>query len=163
VGRTASFGERLDVEVGPRTVELLRLGPAHSSTDIAARIVDAGVLVVGDVVTLPYPAAADGFSSIRGWKAALEHILASDFRTLVPGHGAVQHDRTYVQDLLRLVSDIEAQVGRAVERGDTSEVIAEGLDVAWWTERHLGDDPRLQAGFSALFLSPAVQILTKAR
>lgn len=160
---TETFDGRLQLRVGSLTVELLRLGPAHSSTDIGVRVVEPGVLLPGDLVTLPYPAAGEGFSSIRGWQEALAHLLELEFDFVVPGHGPVQDDRSYLQDLSTLMSELVEQVDAAKARGDAPETIAEQVDVTWWIDRHLRDDPRLRAGFQALFLNPAVQILLNER
>jgi hypothetical protein len=46
----------------------------------------SGVLVAGDLVTLPAPFLDTACP--RGWEAALARVAASEFRLLVPGHGA---------------------------------------------------------------------------
>jgi glyoxylase-like metal-dependent hydrolase (beta-lactamase superfamily II) len=45
----------------------------------------SGVLVAGDLVTLPAPFLDTACP--RGWEAALGRLAASEFRMLVPGHG----------------------------------------------------------------------------
>lgn len=76
---------------GERTIAGRRLvvgleGPAVTAGDVWVFDPASGVLVAGDLVTLPVPLFDTACPD--GWKAALERLAAVDFKLLVPGHGA---------------------------------------------------------------------------
>jgi cyclase len=88
-----TFDERLTLWVddpdghGLR-VELIYMGPAHTTNDIVAWIPDQKVLFSGDLVfNGGTPFAMMG--SVAGWLEALERMKALGAETIVPGHGRV--------------------------------------------------------------------------
>jgi glyoxylase-like metal-dependent hydrolase (beta-lactamase superfamily II) len=88
---------------------LLHEHDAHAPCHVAAEVVDAGVLLAGDMlsdVELPMP----GDEDLVAYLAGLDRLapVAARSRLLVPGHGSpsddplarVDADRRYVEDLL---------------------------------------------------------------
>jgi glyoxylase-like metal-dependent hydrolase (beta-lactamase superfamily II) len=75
-----------DVELAGRKVHL-GLGNAVSGGDVWLRTDDAGVLIAGDLVTLPAPLLDTACAEI--WLDDLNVLWAQDFERLVPGHGRV--------------------------------------------------------------------------
>lgn len=75
-----------DVELAGRKVHL-GLGNAVSGGDVWLRADDAGVLLAGDLVTLPAPLLDTACAEI--WIDDLNVLWAQDFERLVPGHGRV--------------------------------------------------------------------------
>jgi glyoxylase-like metal-dependent hydrolase (beta-lactamase superfamily II) len=61
-------------------------GPAVTAGDVWVLDVKTKTLVAGDLVTLPAPFLDTACP--KGWSAALAHLSAAEFETLVPGHGA---------------------------------------------------------------------------
>lgn len=101
-----TFQDRLNVYVDDLRVELMFVGPAHTTNDIVAWIPERRVLFTGDVVfNQGTPFAMMG--SIAGWLEALERLKALDVATVVPGHGPVCGPEVFgeVADYLRLVQD----------------------------------------------------------
>ena len=83
-----TFKERLDAYVDDLRVELLFMGPAHTTNDIVAWIPQRRTLFAGDLVfNGGAPFALMG--SVAGWLEALERLLALGAETIVPGHGPV--------------------------------------------------------------------------
>ncbi|GAB3491770.1 MBL fold metallo-hydrolase [Amycolatopsis cihanbeyliensis] len=80
------------LNLGGRIVRLIHLGPAHTDHDLVVQVPDAGVVFAGDLVEHE---PGGSFSSesfgadttISGWPAALDGILALRPRIVVPGHG----------------------------------------------------------------------------
>ncbi len=82
-----TFADRLDVWVDDLKVELIFVGPAHTTNDIVAWIPERKVLFAGDVVFdggAPFALAG----SIGGWLDALDRLRALRAETIIPGHGA---------------------------------------------------------------------------
>src|SRR3990172_771498 len=83
-----TFEERLNLYVDDLRVELIFVGPAHTTNDIVAWIPERKVLFAGDIVfNEGTPFAMMG--SVAGWLDALELLQALPIETIVPGHGPV--------------------------------------------------------------------------
>jgi len=86
--RTAgdTFEGRLLLDVGGRPVELVELGPAHTSSDTVVHVPDAGVVFTGDLVfNEGTPICWAG--PVSGWVAACDAIAALSPGVIVAGHG----------------------------------------------------------------------------
>ena len=83
-----TFDERMTLFVDDLTVELIYVGPAHTTNDIIVWLPERRALFTGDVIFHGgTPFALMG--SIAGWLAALERLRALGAERLVPGHGEV--------------------------------------------------------------------------
>lgn len=84
-----TFGDRLDVHVGGRRLELHHFGePAHTRSDVIAWLPGERLMFSGDLVFsggTPFVV----FGSVAGSLAALSHLRALAPATIVPGHGGV--------------------------------------------------------------------------
>jgi cyclase len=83
-----TFTDRLTLWLGERRVELIHVGPAHTSNDVVAWLPEERVLFAGDVVfSAVTPFVMMG--SVAGSLAALDLLRALDAEVVVGGHGAV--------------------------------------------------------------------------
>lgn len=83
-----TFQERLDLWVDGLKVELLYLGPAHTTNDIVVWLPERGLVFAGDLIFkggTPFML----MGSITGSLKALQAIRALGPETIVPGHGPV--------------------------------------------------------------------------
>jgi cyclase len=85
---TRLVDDRLDLDVGGIAVELLYVGPAHTSGDVIVHLPDERVVFTGDVLFRRCtPIGWDG--TYDQWLAALDRIVALAPETIVPGHGPI--------------------------------------------------------------------------
>ncbi|MEV8441856.1 MBL fold metallo-hydrolase [Actinosynnema sp. NPDC051121] len=112
-----TFTESMSLYPGNVEVELLHVGPAHTTNDVVAWLPEQRVLFAGDVVfngVTPFVL----MGSVRGSIAAVERLRALRPETIVPGHGdtggATLLDRT--ADYLTWLEDL-AGAGRAAGLG----------------------------------------------
>jgi glyoxylase-like metal-dependent hydrolase (beta-lactamase superfamily II) len=82
-----TFEGRLELAVGGRTIELIEVGPAHTTGDVAVHVPDAGVLYTGDIVFVGDAPIA--WASARGIVEACRTLAQTGAHILVPGHGPV--------------------------------------------------------------------------
>ncbi len=102
-----TFEDRLNVFVDDLRVELIFVGPAHTTNDIVAWAPERKVLYAGDVIfNQGTPFAMMG--SIAGWLEALDRLRGLGIETIVPGHGPVCGPEVIdeVADYLRFVQDV---------------------------------------------------------
>ena len=132
---TLLFDNRLTLYVGDCEVELLYVGPAHTSTDVIAFIPEERILYAGDIIfRLCTPLGWEG--TFQKWIEALDRIVALNPEKIVPGHGplcgvegAVEM-RKYLEYVRR---EAKACHDRGMSAADTARVIDPG-PYAGWTE-----------------------------
>jgi glyoxylase-like metal-dependent hydrolase (beta-lactamase superfamily II) len=106
---------RLDDPVAP--VEFRFLGVGNTHGDMIAWMPKQRVVATGDIVVLPTPY---GFTvSTRTWLPTLHRLEQLPFTTLIPGHGKVQRDRSYLATLEWSMRDIVAHANAAAAAGKT--------------------------------------------
>jgi cyclase len=129
---SVTFTDRLQVWAGDLRIELIFVGPAHTSNDIVAWIPEHKLLFTGDVVFnggMPFALAG----SIDGWLDALDVIRGLGAETIVPGHGAVCGPAVLddIEAYLRLVRDAAA---RGIAAGVAPLEVARDLDLGRFGE-----------------------------
>jgi cyclase len=83
-----TFAETLNVYVDDMKVELMYMGPAHTTNDIVAWLPDQRILFAGDLVFnggTPFVV----MGSVAGSLAAINRLRALQPDVIVPGHGSV--------------------------------------------------------------------------
>lgn len=105
----------VDFKLGGITFRTFHVGPAHTPEDLMMLVEEDGVLFAGDLMfagRVPFVGDADS----KGWLAAIERLVSSAPRILVPGHGPVStdaaRDLTTTRDYLKYLRE---QMGRGVE------------------------------------------------
>ncbi len=101
-----TFSDKMTIELGGKTVDLLYLGPSHSDNLIAMHFPEERALFTVDFISvkrLPYMNLSDSY--FPDWIETIRRVEALDFDILVPGHGplgtkadAADHG-DYLQDL----------------------------------------------------------------
>jgi cyclase len=101
-----TFEDRLTVYAGDLRVELIYVGPAHTSNDIVAWVPDKRTIFTGDVVFnggTPFAI----FGSIAGSLDALDVLRGLGAERVVPGHGPVCGPEVFddIEAYLRFIQD----------------------------------------------------------
>lgn len=121
---------------GGREIELQPLPPGHTDTDLAVRVPDAAVWLLGDVIEQSgAPMFGSGSYPLR-WGASLRGLLEriGPADVIVPGHGEVV-DRAFVAEQARLLEEVAAMVRRAVEAGTpVDDVLPPDELAAYWPD-----------------------------
>jgi glyoxylase-like metal-dependent hydrolase (beta-lactamase superfamily II) len=144
-----TFDSELTVDLGNRVVEMRHVGIGDTRGDAWAYLPKEQILVTGDVLVAPVPYFFAGYP--EGLARTLHRLLELDVKAIVPGHGDVMHDKTYMRAVLEMVETIVGQVNAAVVRiGSLSarlEDVRPQIDVADYRRRFAGDDPHNQEYF----------------
>ncbi|TAN44201.1 MAG: MBL fold metallo-hydrolase [Nitrospirae bacterium] len=83
-----TFGDRMEIDLGGQTIELIATGHSHSDDSVLVYLPDKKILFAGDVLFTGYhPYIGDG--NITEWVKTIDRILAMDVDKIVPGHGPV--------------------------------------------------------------------------
>ncbi len=139
-----TFDERIAIHNGQRRIELIHVGPAHTSNDIIIWVPDERILFAGDVVMSGVtPFCLMG--SIAGSLRTIERLRALDPVVIVAGHGAIGGPELLDanESYLRWIQEIAqadrpvADLARGADLGDFAKL----LDA----ERLVGNLHRAQA------------------
>jgi glyoxylase-like metal-dependent hydrolase (beta-lactamase superfamily II) len=132
----------------------VRPGRGNTAGDAFIFLPDERLLLTGDLVTMPCP--FPGTAYFADWIHSLDALEARHASTIVPGHGDVQHDYTYVAMVRELISFTLDQARDAVKRGGSLEDFQKRVDFAPFAARFAGDDPVRRDAFSNFYVQAAV-------
>ena len=122
-----TFDDKLTVDIGGRTVQLLNLGPAHTAADSVVHVPDAGVLFAGDLLFIGCtPIVWAG--PIANWVAACDAMIALDAPTVVPGHGPIT-DADGIRAVRGYLCHIAGQAEAAYREGLSFVEAADTIDL----------------------------------
>jgi cyclase len=133
-----TFDGRVELDVAGRVVELIEVGPAHTSGDTLAYVADARTIFTGDIVFIGgTPIVWAG--PLGNWVAACDLMMGMDVDVVVPGHGPVTDKSgvAAVRDYLAFVDEAAGQRHAA------------GVD-AWEATREIAAEIRARPDFGAL-------------
>ena len=92
---TIGFEKELTINLGKREVKIMWLGRANTAGDAIVWLPDSKLLLTGDAVVYPAPFAFGSY--ISEWPATLQKMIDLSPATVIPGHGPVLHDTSYLK------------------------------------------------------------------
>jgi glyoxylase-like metal-dependent hydrolase (beta-lactamase superfamily II) len=104
---TLANGE-IGFDLGHREVQVKFLGRGNTAGDVVAYLPSEKIAIVGDILVHPVPYTCSGFPV--DWASTLDHLAALQPAVIVPGHGEVMHDLTYLNDMRALLWSVISQV-----------------------------------------------------
>ncbi len=141
---------------GGRTIDILHLGKGHTAADLVVHLPKEGVVATGDLVVAPIPLVGNPQSHIGAWGPTLEKIRALRPSVIVPGHGPVMRDDSYLKTLAEMFASISKQTEAAVARGETLEQTRKSVQLDEFRKRLVGDSQVRRFSFSMYVAGPAV-------
>jgi glyoxylase-like metal-dependent hydrolase (beta-lactamase superfamily II) len=127
---TIVYSDRMRIELGGKTVELVHPGLNHSDDATvmyfpAERVVFAteflaDALVTDDIHSLPSACGPFDGSPLAEWIASYRAVEALDFDVLAPGHGAL-FKKSDVTDTRHFFEDLRDAVSAGMARGEPLE------------------------------------------
>ncbi|MEZ5331797.1 MAG: MBL fold metallo-hydrolase [Thermoanaerobaculia bacterium] len=153
---TLTVEDRLTLERGSRTIEILHLGAGHTAADLVVWLPRERIAVVGDLVGAPVPLVGVGQSHVLEWSGTLERLIELDPRTIVPGHGPVLAGVEPARRMAELFATISDRTRAAAAGGATLEEVREAVDLADQRRRFAGDSRLLGTLFDMYVAGPGV-------
>ncbi len=144
-----TFDTELNVDLGGRQVQIRHSGTGDTLGDAWVYLPDERVLIAGDVLVSPVPYFFAGYPA--GLLKTLRQLEPMDLAAIVPGHGSVLHDKTYLHSVISLMDSILTQVNAEVVRqGSLSaqlEKVRATIDTSAYRRQFAGDDADSQLYF----------------
>jgi cyclase len=147
---TLSFDHDFSIDIGNREVQVKFLGKGNTGGDAVMYLPKEKILAAGDLIVHPVPNIFDGYP--EEWVQTLEELAQLNAETIVPGHGPIMHDKTYlflVYDFLKsAVDQVEAKLrkdGPALSL--TLDDFKAAVDLTPFRQRFAGTDENKIARF----------------
>ena len=145
---------RLELNDGKRKIEILHLGRAHTAADLAVRLPKENIVFSGDLLVYPVPLVGSTAYPLE-YSATLENLLKLNAKIIVPGHGAVMRDDSYLKLMIRLLSSIKEQSETAFVKGETLEQFREKINLDEFRKAFAGDSQHKTLIFQNYVFLPA--------
>jgi cyclase len=132
---TETFTGAKTLRVGDKRVELIDLGPAHSSGDLVVYVPEDRVVFVADLLFVGGHAPVWA-GPIANWTRACDVILDLDVDVIVPGHGPIT-DKAGLREFRDYLGYVETEATRMYQQGLDVMHAARAIDLsayAHWTD-----------------------------
>lgn len=149
------FEELLILDSGSRLMELRFFGRGNTAGDAVLWMPEERILITGDLVAAPTPFGTGSFP--RSWAGILGRFDGLQPRYLVPGHGPVQQDLSYVTLLRETLDMIADRADEAVAAKLGPGTFAAHFQWADYPQRFHHDNPRLRLRFEQWFAGPVLE------
>ncbi|HEV7747346.1 MAG TPA: MBL fold metallo-hydrolase [Pyrinomonadaceae bacterium] len=144
---TLTLEDGLTLHRGNRIINIRFLGRGHTSGDIVVHLPKEGIVIAGDLVIWPVPYVGNPQSHPGDWSATLEKLIALKPTAVVPGHGPVLHDVSYINLMARLFASMKQQVEAAVARGENLEQTRKSVNLEEFQKLFAGESRMRRAIF----------------
>jgi len=145
---TRTVDETTIIDLGKRKATLLYAGPGNTGGDLALYLPKEKILATGDIVVAPVPY---GFGSYpKDWARVVRQLTSLPAATIIPGHGPVMADATYLDQLAGLLDHVAEQA--AANKSASPLQIDFSADEAIFTQ----GDPVKARLFDMFFKEPIV-------
>ena len=140
---------------GQRRIEIRFLGRGNTRGDLSVWLPREQVLVTGDLLVHP---AQYGFGAFPSdWVRTLQALRTLPARTIIPGHGAIQHDWAYLDLVVEALTTTITQVRDAVGRGLDLEATKAAVNFATVRAKFARGDQALERAFDSFFAGGIVE------
>jgi cyclase len=147
---TLTFDHDFSIDIGNREVQVKFLGRGNTPGDAVVYLPKEKILVAGDLVVHPLPNVFDGYPS--EWIQTLQNLAQLHADTIVPGHGPILRDKTYVYLLRDLMQSAVDQMNEKLRQTapamfQTLDDVKGSVDLTPFRQRFAGNDKDLAAAF----------------
>jgi len=147
---TLTFTSKIDIDLGNRMVQVMHLGRGNTPGDAIVYLPKEKIVAAGDLLVYPIPYTYDGYPA--EWVLTLQKMAQLDLEIIVPGHGPLMHDKTFLlltTDLMRSAGEqLRARIRQLGHPGFHSlDEVKGSVDLTPFRQKFAGDNKKLQAEF----------------
>ncbi|MES2042721.1 MAG: MBL fold metallo-hydrolase [Pseudomonadota bacterium] len=155
---TDLFEGTLELMVGDKTVRLVDVGPAHTSSDVLVHVPEDRIVYTGDIM-FHQGHIVIWAGPITNWIRACDLMLSWDVETIVPGHGPIA-ERADVRNFREYLQYLHDEARARYDAGISFQDAA--FDIRFGKFEHFGDAERTVINLHALYgefagVRPAVE------
>jgi glyoxylase-like metal-dependent hydrolase (beta-lactamase superfamily II) len=150
-----SYDHDMTVDLGGREVQIKFLGRANTAGDSVVYLPKEKIVMTGDILDHPVPYMFGGFPA--DFPNTLRALRELDATTIVPGHGDVLHDKTYIDQVISMMESANAEVRREIMQGkrlnEVQELAPQALNEDALKQQFGGNDKENRDFFEQSFES----------
>jgi cyclase len=146
---TVDVAESLTLTRGSRTIEIKFLGRGNTRGDLVVYLPRERIVATGDLVVAPVPYATNVYA--QEWVKTLDRLMALPATTVLPGHGPVMRDWSYVTRVKSTIEQILAGVAAAKKEGLTLAQTTERVQLPEARDAFVQGIETRRAGYEAFF------------
>lgn len=141
---TISFTEDLNLNLGNRQVQIKFLGRGNTAGDTVIYLPKEKIAAVGDLMVHPVPYFFGGFPAEL--PATLQKVGLMNLQSIIPGHGEILHDNNYLNQIIALVTEVNALIKQETTHNPTlkieemAKIARQKIDVPAWRKKFAGDN-----------------------
>jgi glyoxylase-like metal-dependent hydrolase (beta-lactamase superfamily II) len=125
---TLTFKERVTLDLGNTQIQLLYLGPAHTTGSILVYLPKEKVLFTGDLLFTNFHPFL-GEANMEGWIKVLDYLMTIDVEKIIPGHGPVSTKKD-VADLKKYLLVFDQKAKELTAQSQDLQVIVPAMKKA---------------------------------
>jgi cyclase len=110
-----SYDHEMTVDLGNREVQIKFLGRANTAGDSIVYLPKEKIVMTGDILDHPVPYMFGGFPV--DFPKTLRALRDLGATTIVPGHGDVLHDNSYIDQVIAMMDSANAEIRREIDQG----------------------------------------------
>ncbi|MGC9457845.1 MAG: MBL fold metallo-hydrolase [Halothiobacillaceae bacterium] len=140
VGYDETFEDRMEIDLGGLTAELIYFGVSHGPGDISVFIPERDVLIAGDIAFHVRMLPVFEYTDTRAWLETWDDFaeLAED-KLIIPGHGGPTDFATVDEYTRGYLEYLRGQVGKLIDEGGTLQD-AYDIDQSMYEHLHTFDE-----------------------
>jgi cyclase len=150
-----SYDHEMTVDLGNREVQIKFLGRANTAGDSVVFLPKEKIVMAGDILDHPVPYMFGGFPA--DFPNTLRELRALGATTIVPGHGDVQHDNRYIDQVIAMMDSANLEVRREIDQGkrldDVQQLAPKALNEDALKQQFAGNDKDSRDFFEQSFES----------
>jgi glyoxylase-like metal-dependent hydrolase (beta-lactamase superfamily II) len=150
-----TFEDALTIRLGKREVRMLFLGRGNTSGDAVIFVPDAKAVMAGDLLVAPTPYSYGSF--LTEWIQTLAKVKALGATSIVPGHGPVERDSSYLDLVSAALQSVLTQVQAAAAKHLSLEDTRKQVDLAAFREKFCGKDHDREIAYQNGFVDQAIK------
>jgi glyoxylase-like metal-dependent hydrolase (beta-lactamase superfamily II) len=155
VSATDTVRQRMTLGQGPDRIELFWFGYGNTRGDLITYLPAHGILATGDLIDAPIPLAFNSYPT--SWTRVLDSVMALKPKVIVPGHGPVMRDVSYVRSVRGWLSRIDEETRAISQRGDSLGTALKTITLDDVRQRVTKDEKWMNFLFRSFFVRPAVE------
>jgi cyclase len=146
---TVAVADAMTLNRGGREIRIAFLGRGNTRGDLVVYLPKERIVATGDLVVAPVPYATNVYA--RDWVKTLDRLMALQAAIVLPGHGPVMRDWSYVQRVKSALEQTLAGVAAAKKEGLTIAQTTERVQLPEVRDSFVQGIETRRAGYEAFF------------
>jgi glyoxylase-like metal-dependent hydrolase (beta-lactamase superfamily II) len=122
---TIDVSDTRTLTAGNRVIEIRHPGLGNTRGDLVVYLPKERILATGDLVVWPIPYATNAY--VSEWIETLDRLTQIPAATIVPGHGPVMKDWSYVKRVQAVLQTARTEVERAKQSGQGLDEVTKAV------------------------------------